>query len=278
MPSKAQEPLQQPENLEGFNPLNRSHWTLPMALTWIIWRDLDRVRSQDKSYDWYLRDANRLRCPDDEVPRLPPTRLKHLAGILHETEDPELPRTFIVRGPAARDDLWLKLGSGTIVATGIPVGEANWRVIDGAEWAYLDSFDTDGANYWPVDAIGAGHGDGIRFKSVQVASASIVATWARVDARSAAALPKPKGRRPIYDWEEAKQFLYQELTQKRDYAEKDQTDDWCRQADAEKAVAEHLTTDGNGPSETVVREHVVEIVESWRELQRATKKASNSAG
>ena len=88
-----------------------------------------------------------------------------------ETEDPDLPQNFIVRGPAARDDLWLKLGSGTIVATGIPVGGASRRAIDGAEWVDLNSFDTDGAHsYWPVDAIGAGHGDGIRFKSVRVTS------------------------------------------------------------------------------------------------------------
>ena len=85
---------------------------------------------------------------------------------------------------------------------------------------------------------------------------------------SAATPLKPKGRRAIYDWEEAKQFLYQLLDQKGDYAEKDQADDWCRQADAERAVAQHLTTDKGGPSENMVRRHVVKIVESWRKLQR----------
>ena len=33
-----------PENLDRFDPLTMSHWTLPMVLTWIIWRDLERVR------------------------------------------------------------------------------------------------------------------------------------------------------------------------------------------------------------------------------------------
>jgi hypothetical protein len=270
MSGNAPKPLLQPENLDRFDPLTMSHWTLPMALTWIIWRDIERVRSQDELYDWYLRDANRSKDSADEtVVRLPPTRLKHLADVLLETEDPDLPQTFIVRGPAARDDLWLKLGSGTMVATGIPVGGVSRRAIDGAEWVDLDSFDTNGPNnYWPVDAIGAGHGDGIRFKSVRVTSESIVATWARVDASRAAPSLKLKGRRAIYDWEEAKQFLYQRLDQKGDYAEKGQTDDWCRQADAERAVAKHLTTDKKGPAENMVRKHVVEIAESWRKLQR----------
>jgi hypothetical protein len=268
MASKAREPPQQPENLERFDPLRLSHWTLPMALTWIIWRDLDRVRSQYQSYDWYLRDANRLKESGDEmVVRLPPTRLKHLADVLLETEDSDLPQNFIVRGPAARDDLWLKLGSGMIVATGIPVGGGSRRAIDGSEWVDLDSFVTEGPNYWPVDAIGAGHGDGIRFKSVRVTSESVVATWVRVDASSAATPPKPRGRRPIYDWEEAEQFLHQLLDQKGDYAEKGQIDDWCRQADAERAVAEHLTTNGKRPSGNIVREHVVEFVDRWRKLQ-----------
>jgi len=270
MSGNAPKPLLQPENLDRFDPLTMSHWTLPMVLTWIIWRDIDRVRSQHKPYDWYLRDANRSKDPAHEtVARLPPTQLKHLADVVLETEDPDLPQTFIVRGPAARDDLWLKLGSGTIVATGIPVGGGGRRAIDGAEWVDLDSFDTDGPySYWPVDAIGAGHGDGIRFKSVRVTSESVVATWAKVDANSAATPPKPKGRRYIYDWEEAKQFLYQLLDQKGDYAEKGQADDWCRQVDAERAVAEHLTTDKKRPSENIVRKHVVKIVDSWRELQR----------
>jgi hypothetical protein len=270
MLDNAPKPLLQPENLDRFDPLTMSHWTLPMALTWIIWRDLDRVRSQCEVYDWYLRDANRLSDPADAmVVRLPPTRLKHLADVLLETEDSDLPQNFTVHGPAARDDLWLKLGSGTIVATGIPVGEVTRRAINGAEWVDLDSFNTNGPDsYWPVDAIGAGHGDGIRFKSVRVASESIMAIWDNVDASSAATPPKPRGRRPTYDWEEAKQFLYQLMTQKGDFDEEGQADDWCRPADAETAVAEHLTTHGKGPSESLVRKHVVEVVESWREMQR----------
>jgi hypothetical protein len=125
MSGNAPKPLLQPENLDRFDPLMMSHWTLPMVLTWIIWRDIDRVRSQYERYDWYLRDANRSKDPADEtVARLPPTRLKHLADVILETEDPDLPQTFIVRGPAARDNLWLKLGSATIIATGIPVGGA----------------------------------------------------------------------------------------------------------------------------------------------------------
>ncbi|MDO8400583.1 MAG: hypothetical protein Q7T45_22450 [Bradyrhizobium sp.] len=277
MSSKAREPLQQPENLKRFDPLNLPHWTLPMALTWIIWRDLDRVRGQYESYDWHLRDANRLKDSDDEfVPSLPPTRLKHLADVLLETEDSDLPQNFIVRGPAARDDLWLKLGSGMIVATGIPVDGGSRRAIDGSEWVDLDSFVTDGPNYWPVDAIGAGHGDGIRFKSVRVKSESVVATWVRVDASRTAAPPTPRGRRQIYNWEEAKQFLYRLMDEKGDYAEEDQADDWCRQADAERAVVGHMTTDNKGPSENTVRVNVVKIVESWRELQRI-ERARNSA-
>jgi hypothetical protein len=268
MPGKAREPLRQPENLASFDPLNLAHWTLPMALTWIIWRDLDRVRNQHDLYDRHLRDANRLKGPDDEVfARLPPTRLKHLADLLLETEDPDLPQTFIVRGPAARDDLWHKLGTGTIVATGIPLGGISRRAIDGTEWVDLDSFDTDGPNYWPVDAIGAGHGDGIRFKSVRVASASVVATWAKVNAEKVASRPNRRGAKPAFDWEDGEMYLHRILDKRGDFTDANQIDGWCRQADAMRLLIGYLRTADGGPSDSRTKSRLPGMVDRWRAKQ-----------
>jgi hypothetical protein len=43
-----------------YNPTEEPLWTLPMALSWIIWRSVDWVRTQWEYYDSHLRELNRL--------------------------------------------------------------------------------------------------------------------------------------------------------------------------------------------------------------------------
>jgi hypothetical protein len=43
-------PLEQKPPLPAFDPLNESHWSLVMAIAWIVWRDIDAVRDQNAEF------------------------------------------------------------------------------------------------------------------------------------------------------------------------------------------------------------------------------------
>jgi hypothetical protein len=43
---------------DKYNPLREAVWTLPMTLTWIVWRDLERVREsmdevRSNTWEWF---------------------------------------------------------------------------------------------------------------------------------------------------------------------------------------------------------------------------------
>jgi hypothetical protein len=156
----------------SLDPMTEPWWTLPMAISWIIWRTPDEVRTEWRKYDEEFRDLNRL--PDGTRPG---SGLRSLYDILNSTYDDALPRTFIVEGRPACDDLWRRLKDGELVANGIPVGSEGRRIITSMEWLDLDSFDPD----WPVDAIGRGYKHILRFNSVVVQSKDVVRIWSNLD-------------------------------------------------------------------------------------------------
>lgn len=174
MSAKEWDAEQQPDNLDRFDPLKVSDWSLPMTLMWIIWRDVDRVRSQDESYDWHLRNANRLKGVADGWD-LPPTKLKPLHAILRETENSDLPQNFLIRGPAAQADLWLKLGSGKLVATGKAAQSSERQPIPETSWQDFDAFDPGLG--WPLDAIGSGYERRLSFNEVTVPAETVINLW-----------------------------------------------------------------------------------------------------
>src|ERR1700682_5707353 len=106
----------------SLDPMTEPWWTLPMAISWIIWRTPDRVRTAWRKYDEEFRDLNRL--PDGWRPG---SGLRSLYDILNSTHDDAIPGTFIVIGGAARRDLWRCLQDGELVANGIPVGSETRR-------------------------------------------------------------------------------------------------------------------------------------------------------
>jgi hypothetical protein len=158
----------------SLDPMTEPWWTLPMAISWIIWRTPDRVRTAWRKYDEEFRDLNRL--PDGTRPG---TGLRSLYDIFMSTHDDAIPGTFIVIGDAARHDLWRRLQDGEIVANGIPVGSETRRIITNMEWLDLDSFDPNLG--WPVDAAGHGHKRILRFNSVVVPSKDVVRIWSDLD-------------------------------------------------------------------------------------------------
>ena len=148
-----------------------------MTAEWIIGRTPSDVRAAWSSYDYELRDLNRL--PNHERSE---SRLRSLYDIVLSTADEARPRLFLVNGADARDDLWGRLKSGQLVATGIPDGSVNRRVILAMEWLDLDSFDPDLG--WPTDAVGQGFKCLLQFRSVVVPSRDVLQIWPGCDLNS----------------------------------------------------------------------------------------------
>ena len=157
-------------DLTRFDPFKLAYWTLPMTLAWIIWRTPDAVRSQWELYDFHLRDLNR---EDGSRSR---SQLRSLHDLLLSTEDDGVDQSAVlVKGPAARDDLWSKLGSAKLTATGVGVQRTKRESIACTEWQDLDSFDPGLA--WPFDAIGKGFKHELRFKNVSVPTKDVLELW-----------------------------------------------------------------------------------------------------
>jgi hypothetical protein len=74
-----------------------------------------------------------------------------------------------------------------------------------------------------------------------------------------------RGRRPRYDWHEAKIVLLDALKQRGDFYETDQEDDWNCQARAEDLITSHFGKKDQRPSASLVRSQVAKIVKEWRE-------------
>jgi hypothetical protein len=141
-----------------------------MTAEWIISRLPEDVRSAWPKYDFELRELTRL--PNGQRPE---SKLRSLYDIVQSTADDSRPRQFLVNGADARDDLWNRLKSGELVATGIPDGSENRRTILAMEWLDLDSFDPDLG--WPTDAVGRGFKSLLRFRSVVVPSQDVLRIW-----------------------------------------------------------------------------------------------------
>lgn len=167
-----------------FDPIIEPWWTLPMTLEWIISRTADPVRAAWEIYDYGLRDLNS--SADGE--RLQ-SRLRSLHDIVLSTEDPAKPRSFVVRGRDARDELWRHLEGGELIAVGVDVGTGDRREIHGSEWLDLNSFDPNEG--WPFDAIGDGFKSSLKFKSVVVPSKEVMRIWEPVADASIEAPPTP---------------------------------------------------------------------------------------
>jgi len=154
-----------------FDPFKLAYWNLPMTLAWIIWRTPEAVQSQWGLYDLHLRDLNRT--ADGSLPR---SKLKSLYDLLLSTEDDEVDQSAVlVKGPAARDDLWNKLGSAKLTATGIEDQSGKREPIACTEWQDLDSFDP-GLD-WPFDAVGKGFKHELKFKKVSVSTKDVLDLW-----------------------------------------------------------------------------------------------------
>ncbi len=159
-------PLSRKPDVEQFDPLAKSAWTLAMTLAWIVWRQLMEVRDAWDEYRhecWEWRGVNR-RLPIDggkdwyevhgeELQPLSPMTIGTL-GLLEALDEDDREPAKLISVKSAREDLWQKLGDGDLIATGLDSTE-NVTSIPSNEWGYLEpAARLDGPEYIVFSHIG----------------------------------------------------------------------------------------------------------------------------
>jgi hypothetical protein len=150
-------PLNPPLDPEQYDPMHLTHWTLPMAVAWISWRDMERVRevSPDWRKDalgWRWRDY-RLSGDDGQprdisgwylereyhdTPALLFLSLSEAVEVSEGTGDDT--RQFSIA--EARRALWQALADGDLDATTLENGRIH--PIAAAEWGWLETGEDGG--------------------------------------------------------------------------------------------------------------------------------------
>jgi hypothetical protein len=170
-------PLAEEPPLPQFDPMEEPHWTLAMALAWVIWTDPDRVRSYWNDYRrkcWVWRYRENRVPPDGQIQK----------GWHLEQEKPvslhDVWTCESSRSPSddkatseALDALLKAFQAGKLVATGIPYRQEHRQQIQPHEWIDLSSIDyADGREEAVFSHTGV-----LRFEAVRVARADVQAIW-----------------------------------------------------------------------------------------------------
>ena len=122
---------------------------------------------------------------------------------------------------------------------------SRWRVL---EWDHLQVASNGLPQYWPN-----------RLCSPASLEQSAVVT--------------PRGRTPMYDPQEAEEFIFRELDRRGDFAEPGQEDEWNSQRHAEEALRDHFAAlyrkrgIDNSPSTPTVRRLVTRALRKWRKVR-----------
>ncbi|ANP44462.1 hypothetical protein [Candidatus Viadribacter manganicus] len=143
-----------------FDPMRDTHWTLAMAVAWIAWADLGRVRDclprwRDQHQDWFWREytvgdgtggilvrAGWLleRTFKGEAPLF----MLSLCEAIEASEGvpPDVAQRATIHD--AKADLWAKLGAGQLKA--ITIVDGSPRQIPEHEWPFLEPIEHRGTD------------------------------------------------------------------------------------------------------------------------------------
>ncbi len=160
------EPFERQPELPAFDPLRESRWTIVMAIAWIAWRDIGRVREncpgfRSECIHWIFREWNQpVENGTAFAPRagwFPETwheattaRLSILENILKGRD--ELPPTWQMTVQEAEETLWRALLEEHLVAEAV---NADGRPVDipAREWSYLKLFEEGKRDTLKYDAL-----------------------------------------------------------------------------------------------------------------------------
>lgn len=169
---------------EKYDPRKSAAWTLPMVVTWIVWRRFDAVRETMDDYrahwwDWYgvhrrlpiKGGTDWYEVEGSELRRLEPQTIFTL-GLYEATggEAYDGPVTMSVK--SAREQLWANLTEGLLAAAGLnAIGQV--VQIPAHEWPYIELQ----ANDHGADRLVFKAGSQPAYRDVTIRQSSIVETW-----------------------------------------------------------------------------------------------------
>jgi len=143
------QPLSQRPKDRSLDPNRLPTWSLAMVVSWIVWRDLSKVREawddyRARCWDWFSfsgrvpidRGKQWYDVHGEELRPLSPISVLSL-GLLEALEDDRDGAQKLVSVKTAREDLWRVLAEGSAAATGLDVNGSIVQ-IPSHEWPHLE--------------------------------------------------------------------------------------------------------------------------------------------
>lgn len=199
-------PLRPSAAPDEHQPDKEAYWTLPMAIAWIVWRTLDRVRQQYDPYRsaspfWFYRTYDSMGAQiRSEEPQggyflteqskasAMDLSLQEAFGLITEREN-YLALTTV---RLAREDVWRKAGLGRTVAYAVRSSDGEVVPIPDYEWSYLVLQQHGGR-----DELCFEHNQTPRFHSIRFRQSEIKKCWSNSGASSRA---KSDARKRCKEW------------------------------------------------------------------------------
>lgn len=152
------------------DPLKEFDWTLAMALAWVMWRDVNRVREFWNSYRTHCREWKRpdLNFGDYgyRIVRSAPVTARHvILKALYE-------KNF--KASERAEELWRNLRNGSIQAWGYRPHETRPVQIPAFDWGYFRDFF---ALQTELESVTSPDEDGPLYLRVWIESPKILTKW-----------------------------------------------------------------------------------------------------
>jgi hypothetical protein len=262
-----------------------------MTLAWIIWREIDAVRNEWDDYrnecaDWLFGSDPHARARAEKI------AIDNITGQTSDTDLKKGLKKNLEKGSwhfhqwkpsgwnglcsrarsknlppkVAMDSLWQAAGESRIKATALECKNA--KALDG------DRIEIP-AHLWPhlkrVDDPLTGKAmlsdsNGRVYREILFPRFDVKELWPK-SAENARIVPARKGRKPMYDWEDAMNFAKMEFEKRGDYNDpQNAADGWRSQADLARLVMDYMKKHNGGkePSESEVKRHLKVLLDSIR--------------
>ena len=211
------------------------HWTLPMALAWVLWRITQKVREA---------------C--DEIGLGPPPSVFDVMNEAARVDESnaERPRLYFADGQC---ELWQRLRRGDLKARGIRPFTSAWSWIPASDWYEIDYFDAPDRNPKSVSVLGE---EQPRFRDVSLPRRQLLTMW------PASSLGR-RDAKPKHDWQTVEDLFHMECMKRGGPPGLDMDADWSVQADAERFVLGVLIDRKESAAESVVRGRTKKMLERF---------------
>lgn len=276
-------PLRKVPNPNQFDPTIEPIWSLAMAVAWISSRTPEAVRSAWDLYrlecwDWIWREWN---VPVDggnswakksghqlEQSSRPTLSSLDLAEAMEDALCQQQHREMTIA--QARKALWDALTEGKLVASAIRFDTQVPASIPAYEWPYLIA---EAEENMADELRYRGTPSRVVYQEATLQRKDIVSIWPPASSSGLneyAPKPRTKGRpgaKPTYDWESARQHLF-ELLEHHGWPTPDDPE-WSNQASMEKAIADWFASRNpdRQPVASTVRRYVSKFAEDWKSRQ-----------